>query len=139
MRISKLAAPALLVALAACGGGSDTPTTPSSPGTSSHNAGRDCLQCHNFSVAGTVYRADGSAHPGAVVRLTTGAQGAGDVVASLTTDGAGNFYTSQAVSWGDGLYTDVSGAGGTRVPMQASISGGACNSCHAGADRIRVD
>jgi hypothetical protein len=139
MRVFKLAAPALLAALAACGGGSDTPTAPSSPGTSSHNAGRDCLQCHNFSVAGTVYRTDGSAHPGAVVRLTTGARGEGSVVLSLTADGAGNFYTSQAVTWGEGLYTDVSGASGTWLPMQASIGSGACNSCHAGADRIRVD
>ena len=139
MRISILAVPALLLTLAACGGDGGTPTAPSNPTLSSHNAGRDCLQCHGFSVAGTVYRDDGSAYPGAVVRLTTEAGGAGDVVASLTADGAGNFYTSQAVSWGSGLYTDVSGASGTVRPMDAPITGGACNSCHAGGDRIRAE
>ena len=104
----------------------------------SHNAGRDCLQCHSFSVAGTVYRDDGSVYPGAVVRLTSQSEGGGDVLLSLTADASGNFFTSEPVSWGDGLYTDARGSGTPRA-MQASISSGACNSCHAGADRIRVD
>lgn len=139
MRISRFVAPVLLLTLAACGGDGGTPSQPSTPTVSSHNAGRDCLQCHGFSLAGTVYRDDGSAYPGAEVRLTTEPGGAGDVVLSLTADGAGSFYTDRAVSWGGGLYTDVRGASGTLRAMVAPITGGACNSCHSGADRIRAE
>ena len=139
MRFTRLAAPALLLALAACGGDGGTPSQPSNPTVSSHNAGRDCLQCHGFSLAGTVYRDDGAAYPGAVVRVTTQPEGEGDVVVSLTADGSGNFYTSQPVSWGDGLYADVAGASGTRRPMVASVPSGACNSCHAASTRIRAE
>jgi hypothetical protein len=104
----------------------------------SHNAGRDCLQCHSFSVAGTVYRDDGSVYPGAVVRLTSQSEGGGDVLLSLTADASGNFFTSEPVSWGDGLYTDVQGTGARRL-MEAPVTSGACNSCHAAQDRIRAD
>jgi len=137
MRFLRFLSPALLLALAACGG-SDTPTAPSEPARSSHNAGRNCMDCHSFSVAGTAYRDDGSISPGAVVRITSQPAGAGDVLLNVTADASGNFYSSQPVSWGDGLYTDARGSGTPRA-MQASISSGACNSCHAGADRIRVD
>jgi hypothetical protein len=139
MRLSKLLSLALLLALGACGGGNPgTPTNPSAPSRSSHNAGRDCLQCHGFTLAGTVYRGDGSIYPGAVVRLTSQPAGSGDVLATLTTDASGNFYTDEPVSWGGGLYADVQGSG-ARQPMTQPLTGGACNSCHAGQDRIRVD
>jgi hypothetical protein len=59
-------------------------------------------------------------------------------VRSLTTDASGNFYTSEPVSWGAGLYTDVQGAGALRA-MVAPVTGGACNSCHAAQDRIRAE
>lgn len=131
--------PALLLALTACGGGSDGPTGPSGPASASHNAGRDCLQCHSLTMAGTVYRDDGSPYPGAVVRVTTGPGGTGDVLVRLTTDASGNFFTDRAVSWDGGLHADVSGASGTVRPMLAPVTGGACNSCHAGADRIRAE
>ena len=138
MRLLRILSPALLLALAACGGEGDTPSTPSDPVRTSHNAGRDCLQCHSFSVAGTVYRDDGSVYPGAVVRLTSQSEGGGGVLLSLTADASGNFFTSEPVSWGDGLYTDVQGTGARRL-MEAPVTGGACNSCHAAQDRIRAD
>jgi hypothetical protein len=134
--------PVLLLVLGACndGGSPATPSAPGAPSTSSHNAGRDCLQCHGFSVAGTVYRDDGATpYPGATVRLTSEASGAGEVLMSLTTDRSGSFYTNEPVSWGGGLYADVRGSGGTLRPMEAAVTGGACNSCHAGGNRIRAD
>ena len=88
-------------------------------------------------MAGTVYRDDGSAYPGAVVRITTGPGGTGDVVVSLTTDASGSFYTDRAVSWDSGLHADVSGA--SLRAMEEAVTSGACNSCHAGADRIRAE
>jgi hypothetical protein len=127
---------------AACGGNSDSPTTPTAPSTPSsrsHNAGRNCLDCHNFAAAGTVYHVDGSAYVGAVVRLTSGLAGTGSVVATVTTDGAGNFYTSSVAGLASGLYTDAAGPGQTPRAMQTQVRSGACNSCHAGSSRIVAD
>ncbi len=138
MRLLRVLSPALLLALAACGGDGDNPGAPSDPARTSHNAGRDCLQCHSFSLAGTVYRDNGSVYPGAVVRLTSQPGGGGDVLLSLTADASGNFYTDGPVSWGDGLYTDVQGTGARRL-MEAPVTSGACNSCHSAQDRIRAD
>jgi hypothetical protein len=140
MRLANVVGPALLLAVASCGGGDGgTPTSPSNPAQASHNAGRNCLECHSLTAAGTVYRADGSTHPGAVVRITTLPDGGGDVLATLTADGSGNFYTDQSLSLDEGLYADVTGKSGTRQSMQAPLTGGACNSCHDSRSRIRVD
>ena len=132
---------------AACGGSGSGPTASASGATgggsrltTSHNAGRDCLGCHrDFRVAGTVYRADGSSYPGATVRLTTAADGGGSVVLAVSTDASGNFYSSQAVTFGSGLYADVAGSGGARRSMKAVVASGACNSCHDAQNRIRAD
>jgi hypothetical protein len=138
----RAAALALAAVTAACGGSSTSaPTGPAAGGSrSSHNAGQDCLRCHrDFGVAGTVYRADGSAYSGATVRLTTGAGGGGSVVLTLTSDASGNFYTSQSVGFGSGLYSDAAGTGGARRSMAAAVTSGACNSCHDASNRIRAD
>lgn len=139
-----LAAPLALVALGAgCGGSSPTSSADGGGGGSaaSHNAGRDCLACHRgeFGVAGTVYRVDGSAYPGATVRVTTALDGGGSVVLTVTADASGNFYASRSVAFGSGLYTDVTGTGGARRAMKAAVTGGACNSCHDASNRIRAD
>jgi len=139
-----LAVPLLLVALAAaCGGSSPTSSAPGGGGGSvaSHNAGRDCLTCHRgeFSVAGTVFRVDGSAYPGATVRLTTAPDGSGSVVLTVAADASGNFYSSRSVAFGSGLYADVTGTGGARRAMKAVVTVGACNSCHDTSNRIRTD
>lgn len=133
---------ALALMVGACAGGSaEGPTSgSSSSGTrlaTSHNAGRDCTGCHReFAIAGTVYKSDGTTPlSGATVRLTSAADGTG-VVLSLTSDGSGNFRTSQAVGFGAGLYVDVVGTSGTRSAMQAAITSGACNSCHGTSKRI---
>jgi len=128
---------------AGCGGDSPTsPTTGTGGNTvsTSHNAGRDCLGCHSFTVAGTVYRAGGVAiAPGAVVRLTTASGGGGTVAATLTADGSGNFYTGQPVSFGAGLFATASAAGGAVRAKAAPITSGACNRCHTNGTRIIVD
>lgn len=134
--------------LSACGGGSGSPTSSNggsgssgSGGSSSHNAGRNCLQCHSFGAAGTVYRSGGSStNSAATVRITTAANGGGTVVATLRTDGSGNFYTSQAVAYGSGLYVDLAGASGGSAAMKSPVTSGACNSCHgASTGKLIVD
>ena len=138
MRLLRILAPVLLLALGACSDSGDTPSGPSEPARSSHNAGRDCLQCHSFSLAGTVYRDDGSVYPGAVVRLTTRPGGGPDVLVNVTTDASGNFYPNTPVSWGEGLYADAQGTGASRS-MVAPLTIGACNSCHTAQNRIRAE
>ncbi len=97
---------------------------------SSHNTGKNCLNCHSFPVGGSVYKKDlVSTYPGTVVKLTTMANGAGTVVATLTTDNSGNIHTSSSVNFGTGLYASVMGATSTKY-MASAIKSGACNSCH---------
>jgi hypothetical protein len=155
--LSALAASALL---AACGGGGSsdggTPaggggsgggggTTPP-PQATSHNPGQNCLSCHRsggaassriFTVAGTVYKNDGSAQTNASVVLYP--DGSNTAQATISTDGAGNFYTAQAVA------SLVPAAGqqfalGARVvvrvgsnsrSMPGVITNGSCNQCHS--------
>jgi hypothetical protein len=141
-----LAAGALVMGMAlsvlACGGSSSSsPTTPSgtTSGTGSHNAGKNCLSCHSFTAAGTVYKSDGTtAYPGAVIRLTTASGGGGTLVAALTADPSGNVYTNASINFGTGLYVTATGTGGATTPMGPAITSGACNNCHTSGNRIKV-
>jgi hypothetical protein len=137
------------LAAAACGGSS--PASPSgsssssstSGGTSSsrtsHNAGRDCTSCHSFTVAGTAYKADGSVYSGAVIKLTSASAGSGAVIATLTSDASGNFYTSASVLFGSGVYVNAAGTTGATRSMTGAITSGGCNRCHTSANRLIVD
>lgn len=96
----------------------------------SHNTGKNCINCHKFYVGGSVYQKDlSSAYSGAAVQLTSLANGAGTVVAKVTTDKNGNIYTSKIVKFGSGLYVSVIGNTGTKY-MSSPITSGACNACH---------
>jgi hypothetical protein len=130
----------MALSVLACGGSSaSSPTAPSGTTSSSHNAGRNCLSCHNFTAAGTAYKSDGTTtYPGAIVRLTTASGGGGTVVAALTADASGNFYTSSSINFGTGLYVTATGTGGAATPMTATVSSGACNNCHTAGNRIKV-
>jgi hypothetical protein len=77
-------------------------------------------------------------YPGAIVRLTTASGGGGTVVAALTADASGNFYTSSSINYGTGLYVTATGTGGAVTPMTATVTSGACNGCHAAGNRIKV-
>jgi hypothetical protein len=131
------------IALSVAGCGGNSASSPSAPtgtasGTGSHNAGRNCLSCHSFTAAGTAYKSDGTTpYPGAVIRLAT-ASGGGTTVATLTADPSGNFYTSSAIGFGTGLYVTATGTGGAVTPMTATVTSGACNSCHTAGSRIKV-
>jgi cytochrome c553 len=104
----------------------------------SHKAGSNCMNCHLsggpgegwFTVAGTVYdstRTD--LYPGTTVKLYTGPNGTGDLRATLEVDLKGNFYTTEPIEFGDGLFTLVEGDLTTQ-PMNSKVTTGACNSCH---------
>ena len=139
------------VAAAACGGSS--PASPSSSpgstssagggssaGRTSHNAGRDCTTCHSFTVAGTAYKSDGSTpYGGVVITLTSGREGTGTVLATLTSDASGNFYTSAPVAFGSGMFASATGTGGAMKSKTSAITSGACNRCHTPGTRLIVN
>lgn len=111
----------------------------------SHNAGQNCMSCHTgggseegvFTVAGTVYNNTlTSVFSGATVKLYSGSNGTGELIATIQVDENGNFYTTQAINFGTGLYATVEGNSATKN-MISSLTTGACNSCHGvSVDRI---
>jgi cytochrome c553 len=112
----------------------------------SHNAGRNCMDCHKpgggeapqWKVAGTVYNdALTATNSNATVKLYTGPDGTGTLIATLQVDAKGNFYTSSTIDFTGGLYPSVTGATTTNS-MSSSITTGACNSCHDGVSRSRI-
>ena len=111
----------------------------SDTGISSHNTGKNCLGCHSFKVAGSVYNsAFTSVYSGATMKITSAANGGGNVLATLTSDKTGNFYTNTSVSFGSGVYVSVTGSGGNVKYMSSAITSGACNSCHNGSTTAKV-
>ena len=111
----------------------------SSNGTSrSHHTGQDCMSCHTsggsgdgrFAVAGTVYdMAKINAYPNTTVKLYTAINGTGTLKYTVQGDALGNFYTTQTVDFGTGLFPSVQGTAGPKH-MSTAITNGKCNSCH---------
>jgi mono/diheme cytochrome c family protein len=157
---SFLGALSLGLLLSACGGGGDSAGAPAGGGgggggggtpvaVTSHLPGQDCLSCHRtggsgagkgiFTVAGTVYKNDGTAQTAATVNLYT--HNTSTLLVALTTDGLGNFFTTQAVSalvpapgqqFAVGADVAVRTSGGSRS-MPGVITNGSCNACHGAA------
>ena len=97
----------------------------------SHNTGKNCLNCHQFNAAGSVYnKALSSGLQGAIVKLTTQANGAGTVLGTFTVNKSGSFYSSNSINFGTGIYVSVTGSSGSPKYMSSAITTGACNSCH---------
>lgn len=119
----------------------------------SHNPGTDCLSCHKtggsgasggiFTVAGTVYKNGGT--PQIAATVTVYPVGSTTAQATMTTDGLGNFFTTQAVAslvpaagqqFALGAHVVVNPAGGTSRSMLGVITNGSCNSCHSSAGGV---
>jgi len=104
----------------------------------SHNMGQNCMNCHKsggegegwFNVAGTVYDSlKSQTYANATIHLYTGPNGSGTLKYTILGDAKGNFYTTESIDFGSGLYPVVAGAQGTQY-MSTSITAGQCNSCH---------
>jgi len=113
----------------------------------SHNIGRDCIECHKsggegegwFTVAGSVYDVSlANLYAGATVKLSTEPLNGGTIVKTIEVDKKGNFYTTENVSFTDGLYVSVTGKTGIVKYMTQKISSGHCNNCH-GTNKIGVE
>ena len=104
----------------------------------SHNMGQDCMNCHKnggdgegwFNIAGTVYEKQfNSSYPNATVHLYTGPGGTGTLNYTIQVDAKGNFYTTESIDFGAGLYPAVEGETSTEY-MITPVTNGKCNSCH---------
>ena len=136
----------LIVLLQACEkeGGNETNISAFSS-KKSHNMGQNCMSCHKnggegegwFLAAGTVYDSlKTSTYPNATVKLFTGPNGTGTLKHTLQVDGLGNFYTTESIDFGTGLYPAVEGKNSTQY-MSSSTRNGQCNSCHgSSAEKI---
>jgi hypothetical protein len=88
--------------------------------------GQACLSCHDdFSAAGTVYAdMNGSAaRSGVTVTLVDDAS----QTVNLTSNSAGNFYTSESLTFPVTIHV----VSGTDEATMLSANSGDCNSCHS--------
>jgi hypothetical protein len=106
--------------------------------TESHNQGQNCMACHvkggkgegYFQVAGTVHDTTLTKYqPNSTVYLYTQQGGQGTLKYTIEVDGLGNFYTTETIDFGSGLYPTVKSSTGERH-MSSPITTGTCNSCH---------
>jgi len=118
--------------------GENSTNISSTGGNKSHNQGKNCMTCHTsggegegwFNVAGTVYDSlKTSTYPNGIVQLHTGPGGTGTLKYTIYVDAKGNFYTTEAIDFGSGLYPSIQGGTSTHY-MSSTIGMGQCNSCH---------
>jgi hypothetical protein len=103
------------------------------PGGSTMCPGSDCLGCHSFKVAGTVFASASSTSPLSGATVTISPSSGADVV--LTSNSAGNFYTSASLAFP--LSVTVSkGVAATSMGPLVTAGNGGCNSCHDATQRI---
>ncbi|MDO9275769.1 MAG: hypothetical protein Q7T92_09500 [Lutibacter sp.] len=104
----------------------------------SHNMGINCMNCHKsggsgegiFNVAGTIYNdLKTGTYANATVKLFTEPNGAGVLKYTVEADAFGNFYTTENIEFGGGLYASVKGNTQTNY-MLTPVTAGQCNSCH---------
>lgn len=117
------------LSLAACGEGEKDEGATMLPGS-------DCLSCHagggeapRFTAAGTVYGAGNAAAGAGLAGVTvtlTGASGS----ATVTTNSAGNFFTSATLGSSIDVELSASGVTVTRTNHLAG-STASCGECHA--------
>ena len=107
-------------------------------GIESHKMGQNCMNCHIkggggqgwFNVAGTVYDTTmQTTYPNATIKLYTDFGGNGTLKYTVKVDGRGNFYTTENIDFGSGLFPVVEGSNETHY-MSSKITTGTCNSCH---------
>jgi len=114
----------------------------------SHRVGENCMNCHVlsgsgdgvFSTAGTVYNESlSSPLPNSTVRIYSSADSDEAPLYVIEVDAKGNFYTTESINFGEGLYTSVQGSG-AEIFMESAVTNGSCNSCHGvTTDRIWAD
>lgn len=116
--------------LAACGKDSNAC---GDSGGSTMCPGDDCLSCHGFKAAGTVFAGVTSTTPvsGATVTIVP----ASGSTVTATTNSAGNFYTSSALAY---PLQSVTVHKGADTMQMIDVASGGCNGCHDGSFRVHL-
>ena len=114
----------------------------------SHNMGQNCMNCHVsggkgegwFQIAGTVYDTTFTkTSPNTTIKLYTAPNGGGTLKHTIQVDALGNFYSTENLDFGAGLYPTVLGKTLSKH-MTSKVLTGQCNSCHGVTiDKIWVD
>jgi hypothetical protein len=113
-------------------------------GTESHRAGEDCMNCHIyggsgeywFQISGTVYDSTLiNTFPNATVKLYSEPNGTGELKYTVEVDAFGNFYSTEQIDFGNGLYASVQGNVST-THMLSAVTTGRCNSCHGNSMEV---
>jgi len=115
-------------------------------GTKSHHMGDSCTTCHQakgpgkgrFTLAGTLYAANGARATGGKVTLR--AAPGGPALHTIDVDAFGNFYTTRDVGLDKAsLFVAVEAADGTKgASMPFPTLSGACNHCHTGSRGVKL-
>ena len=128
--------------LTACGDedNDDKTATSVNGGQESHNVGQNCLSCHKaggpgepvFTVAGSVYQKLDLTLPlpNVKIQFHDDPNATGTLIHSIEVDAFGNFYTTNGIVWGSGLYVSVAVPGTATSSMSFSITDGECGRCH---------
>lgn len=136
MPIRPLVAALLAVSLAVLPGcEEDEDGGPCGGSDSTMRPGDDCLSCHGFRAAGTIYAA-AAAGPceGIAGAAVTISDDQGHSV-TATSNAAGNFFTSSTLV--PPLHVSVT-LGGDSVAMPGTAEHGRCNECHGEGFRVHV-
>jgi hypothetical protein len=130
MRKTLLVGATALLLSAACG---KETTACGDPGGSTMCPGSNCLECHGFKVAGTVFTSTTSTTPVSGATVTISPATGADVV--LTSNSAGNFYTSASLAF---PLTVIVSKGTATASMGSTVPAGdgGCNQCHDAGMRI---
>lgn len=134
-----IATAVICLAVAACEEkeGQNESLVSSKNSSESHRMGENCMNCHKsggsgegwFKLAGTVYNeAKTNTFANSIVKLYTQPNGEGTLKYTINGDAKGNFYTTENIDFGNGLYVSVEGT--TASFMVTPVSSGQCNSCH---------
>ena len=122
MKPARLLGLVLLASALACGGHDDDDKD-----NELMAPGQNCMDCHGFTVAGTVFGSatadSGSGLAGVTVIITD----ANSVDTTLTTNAAGNFFSGAALALP--LKKAAVVRNGTRTDMDG-VPAGDCNRCH---------
>lgn len=104
----------------------------------SHNQGQNCVNCHKsggiglgwFKISGTVYDSiNSNPYPNIIIRLYTGPAGTGNMIYELEGDSLGNFYSTEKIEFGPGLFPIIFGDS-VQAFMGSQTTHGNCNGCH---------
>lgn len=112
----------------------------------SHKHGENCMECHNdgqdgkdpFKIAGSVYTGNGeSPVVNGLVKFYEEPEGEGRLAYAVEIDAKGNFYTTEGIDMGGGLYPAIESTRGNMYFMLTEVKTGACSNCHS-ADGIKL-